>query len=452
MAGGRCTFIFSSSGSAKKSIARWRVVVMRSAGTPWPVTMKKPVSRQAASIWRATSRFSASLPLRSAVRSIVGIALSAAMEHLSLWASRLAADYTPLRRGTNGASCKAAIRRVPATLQFAENRHMKRRINRRDALASMLAAAGAALAPRDLRAQSALPTRPIRIVVPVAPGGGVDTFARLIANKVKQLHDITFIVENRTGGNSTIGGLEVQRAAPDGYTVLFHASTHNVARLVLKNAPYDPVTDFTPIALAGNAPLVHIVANNRPEKTLADIVAAAKKEPQGWTFATAQLGAPGHLAEVAFNQYAGTSVQIIPYRGTAPAANDVAGGHVQMMIEAILALLPMVKGGSVRAVAVTGSKRSKLAPEIPTMAEVGMPELNLGAWWAMWGPPGLPAEMTAALNRLINEAVKSLGDEGRLDALGIEPAQETPAAFGAFIQADYERSAKLLKAANFQPE
>ena len=110
----------------------------------------------------------------------------------------------------------------------------------------------------------------------MAPGGGVDTFARLIAAKVKTQRDVQFIVENRTGGNSTIGGLDVQRAAPDGYTVLFHASTHNVARLVLKNAPYDPVADFTPIALAGQAPLVHIVANNRPEKTLAEIVAAAK--------------------------------------------------------------------------------------------------------------------------------------------------------------------------------
>src|SRR6476659_9296089 len=257
---------------------------------------------------------------------------------------------------------------------------MTRRINRRDAIAAMWAAAGAVAAPNVLRAQAAFPNRPIRIVVPVAPGGGVDTFARLIAAKVKTQRDVQFIVENRTGGNSTIGGLDVQRAAPDGYTVLFHASTHNVARLVLKNAPYDPVADFTPIALAGNAPLVHIVSNNRPEKTLAEIVAAAKASPDKWSFATAQLGAPGHLAAVAFNQYNGLNVPIIPYRGTAPAANDVVGGHVPMMIEAILALLPMVRAGSVRAIAATSTKRSSLAPEIPTMAEVGLPELNFSAW------------------------------------------------------------------------
>ena len=329
---------------------------------------------------------------------------------------------------------------------------MSRRINRRDAVASMLATASVMSAPSVLRAQSGFPNRPIRIVVPVSPGGGVDTFARLIAAKVKTQRDIQFIVENRTGGNSTIGGLDVQRAAPDGYTVLFHASTHNVARLVLKNAPYDPVADFTPIALAGNAPLVHIVSNNRPEQTLKDIVAAAKANPDKWSFATAQLGAPGHLAAVAFNQYNDLNLPIIVYRGTAPAANDVVGGHVPMMIEAILSLLPMVRAGSVRAIAVTSAKRSSLAPEIPTMAEVGLPALNFGAWWAMWGPPGMPADLARTINGWVNDAVKELGAEGRLAALGIEPSAETPQAFAGFIAADLDRSAKLLKAANFQPE
>ena len=329
---------------------------------------------------------------------------------------------------------------------------MKRSLNRRDALCCALAAAGAVLAPSAARAQTAFPNRAVRIVVPVAAGGGVDTFARLIAAKVKAQRDVSFAVENRTGGNSTIGGLDVQRAAPDGHTLLFHASTHNVARLVLKNAPYDPVADFTPIALAGLAPLVHIVTSDRQERTLQDIIAAAKANADRWQFATAQLGAPGHLAAVAFNQYAGTDVPIIPYRGTAPAANDVVGGHVSMMIEAILALLPMVRAGSVRAIAVTGTKRSSLAPEIPTMAEVGLPQLDFGAWWGMWGPPSLPADLTRTINGWVNDAVKELSGEGRLAALGIEPATETPEAFARFIVADRDRSAALLKAASFQPE
>ena len=315
-----------------------------------------------------------------------------------------------------------------------------------------MATAGALAAPAIARGEAGFPSRPIRIVVPVAPGGGVDTFARLIAAKVKTQRDVSFIVENRTGGNSTIGGLEVQRAAPDGTTVLFHASTHNVARLVLKNAPYDPVTDFTPVALTGETPLVHIIANNRTEKTVAEIVAAAKAVPDKWSFATAQLGAPGHLAAVAFNQFTGLNVPIIPYRGTAPAANDVVGGHVPMMIEAILSLLQLVKGGSVRAVAVTSKKRSELAPEIPTMTELGLPALSFGAWWGMWGPPGLPTELATTLNGWVNEAVKALAAEGRLAPLGIDAYTESTQFFAKWIAEDYDRSARLLKAANFQPE
>ena len=322
-------------------------------------------------------------------------------------------------------------------------------MDRRRAIAAIAAAAAA---PRIARAQADFPSRPIRIIVPVAPGGGVDTFARLIAAKIGAQRHVEFVVENRTGGNSTIGGLDVHRAAADGYTVLFHASTHNVARLVMRDVPYDPVTGFTPIALAGEAPLLHIIANKRPEKTVTEIVAAAKAKPDEWSFATAQLGAPGHLAEVAFNQYTGINIPIVVYRGTAPAANDVAGGHVPMMIEAMLALLPLVKGGAVRAVAITSKKRSPLAPEIPTMIEQGLPQLDFGAWWAMWGPPEMPNGLVLTLNGWVNDAVKALAAEGRLDALGIEPRPESPAAFAQFIRQDFDRSAKLLKAANFQPQ
>jgi tripartite-type tricarboxylate transporter receptor subunit TctC len=325
-------------------------------------------------------------------------------------------------------------------------------MNRRAAIASMLATAGVVLAPFVGRAQASFPARSIRIIVPVAPGGGVDVFARLIAAKIGSQRNVQFVVENRTGGNSTVGGLDVHRAAPDGYTVLFHASTHNMAQLVMRDAPYDPVTDFTPIALAGEAPLVHIIAKRRPEKTIKEIVAAAKARPDDWSFATAQLGAPGHLAAVAFDQYTGLNLPIIVYRGTAPAVNDVVGGHVPMMIEAILALLPLVRAGSVRAVAVTSKKRSSLAPEIPTITELGLPELDFGAWWAMWGPPDMPADLVQTLNGWVNDAVKALAAEGRLEALGIEPAVESPEAFTRFLAADRDRSAKLLKAANFEPQ
>jgi tripartite-type tricarboxylate transporter receptor subunit TctC len=325
-------------------------------------------------------------------------------------------------------------------------------MNRRFAIASLLAGAGAVVAPRLARAVSDFPDRAIRIIVPVSPGGGVDTFGRLIAATITAQRNVQFVIENRTGGNGTIGGLDVQRAAPDGYTVLFHASTHIVERLVMRDVPYDPVTGFTPIALAGEAPLIHIIANNRPERTVHDIVAAAKATPDAWSFASAQLGAPGHLAEVAFNQYTGLNVPIVVYRGTGPAANDVAGGHVPMMIEAIVSLLPLVKGGSVRAVAVTSKTRTALAPDIPTMTELGLPQLNFDAWWGMWGPPDMPAGLAQTLNGWVNDAVKALGAAGRLTSLGVEPAPGTPADFARYIAADHDRSAKLLTAAHFVPQ
>jgi tripartite-type tricarboxylate transporter receptor subunit TctC len=324
-------------------------------------------------------------------------------------------------------------------------------MNRRDSIACGLAAAGLALAPRALRAQT-FPARTIRLIVPVSPGGGVDVFARLIAARLKDRRDINLVVDNRTGGNGTIGGLDVERAAPDGHTLLFHASTHNVARQVMRNPPYDPVADFTPIALAGSAPLVHIIANNRPQRTLAELVTAAKARPDDWAFATAQLGAPGHIAALAFQQHSGINVPIAAYRGTAPAVNDVVGGHVPMMIEAIIALLPAVRGGNVRALAVTGTKRSALAPEIPTMAELGLPQLDFGAWWALWGPPGMPADRVATLNGWVNEAVKDLGADGKLKRFGIEPAALTPQQFAQFVVADRDRSAEILSAAKFEPQ
>jgi tripartite-type tricarboxylate transporter receptor subunit TctC len=165
-----------------------------------------------------------------------------------------------------------------------------------------------------------------------------------------------------------------------------------------------------------------------------------------------RAGAPGHLAELAFNQHTQLNVPVAVYRGTAPAVNDVAGGHVPMMIEAIPALLPMVRGGAVRAVAVTTLKRSALAPDIPTTAEVGLPQLAFGAWCAMWGPPHMPADLVATLNGWINVAVKALAAEGHLAALGIEAAAETPEAFANFIVADQERSTKILSAAKFEPQ
>jgi tripartite-type tricarboxylate transporter receptor subunit TctC len=325
-------------------------------------------------------------------------------------------------------------------------------ISRRDVLVSSAAFLCGALAPAKIFAQpNDFPKLPIRMIVPFAPGGGVDVFARLIAQKLFELRGYTVVVENRSGGNGTVGGVAVEHANADGYMILFSAGTHVMARSVMKSPPYDPMTDFTPIARAGEAPMLLVMAPQRPEKTITEIVAAARQHPNQWTFATSALGAPGYLATVAFNKLAGLNLVIVPYRGTAPGLADVAAGVVQLMIDPVLAMLPMAGNGEVKAIALTSAKRSKLAPDIPTAAESGLPGLDHSSWYGVWGPKGMSADLVSFLNAAVNEAVKALADGGQLAKLGIEPATETPQQFSDFSRDYLMRGAELLQSANFEP-
>jgi len=325
-------------------------------------------------------------------------------------------------------------------------------MHRRRFITSALAATGANLIARPARAESyPVASRPIRLVVPFAPGGGVDVLARLYAEALKDAHGLTVVVENRGGANGSLGGQMVHQAAPDGYTLLFSASTHTMARLVMRNAPYDPLTEFTPIARVGEAPMLVIMSADRPQKTIAEVIADAKKAPERWIFAASSLGSMGYLATVAFNQNAGLNLAITSYRGTAPALTDVAGGHVQLMIDPLLVLLPQARGGQVKALAITTPKRSALAPDIPTAAESGMTGLEFVSWYGFWGPKGLPAEVVAWINTAANAATRDLVKSGRFAELGQEPVTGTPEDFGRYIEADFARNAALLKAAKFEP-
>ncbi|HKC44173.1 MAG TPA: tripartite tricarboxylate transporter substrate binding protein [Burkholderiales bacterium] len=325
-------------------------------------------------------------------------------------------------------------------------------MHRRRFIASALAATGASLTARSGRADTYPSTsHTIRLVVPFAAGGGVDVLARLYAEALKEKHGLSIVVENRGGGSGTIGGQLVHQAAPDGYTLLFSASTHNVARLVMREVPYDPITDFKPIARVGEAPMLVIMAADRPQQTITEVMAAARKDPNQWVFAASSLGSMGYLATVAFNQNAKLNLTITSYRGTAPALTDVAGGHVQLMIDPLLVLLPMARTGQVKALAITTAKRSALAPDVPTAAESGMKDLEFASWYGFWGPKNLPAEIVTWLNHAINDATAELAKAGRFAKLGQEPITGTPEDFAKYILADFSRSEALLKAANFQP-
>ncbi|MFZ5690281.1 MAG: Bug family tripartite tricarboxylate transporter substrate binding protein [Pseudomonadota bacterium] len=325
-------------------------------------------------------------------------------------------------------------------------------LSRRNFLCATAALAGAAgVGPAALAQGATFPNRPIRIIVPFAAGGGVDVYARLLAEKIAQQTGATFVIDNRAGGNATIGGNAVKTAAADGYTMLFSAATHMMARHVLKNAPYDPLSDFTSIARVGAAPMLLVMAPNRTPANVSELIAAIRKEPGQWTFGTANLGAPGHLATLAFNQAAGLDTQIVAYRGTAPALNDVAGGHIQLLIDPVLALLPMARDKKVKGLAVTSAERTRLAPDIPTIAESGLAGFDHASWYGLWGPKDMPAALVSTINQMANNAVKQLDAEGRLSQLGIEPVVETPKQFAAYAATYVTRNAELLAKAKFEP-
>jgi tripartite-type tricarboxylate transporter receptor subunit TctC len=295
------------------------------------------------------------------------------------------------------------------------------------------------------------PERPIKIVVPFAAGGGVDVYARLLANAITKQAGTTVVIDNRAGGNGTIGGNAVKSAASDGYTLLFSAATHVMARHVMKSAPYDPLQEFAPIARVGEAPMLLVMAPNLTPKTVTELVVAIKKEPANWTFGTAALGAPGHLATIAFNEATGTNATILPYRGTAPALNDVAGGHIQLLIDPVLALLEMAQEKKIVGLAVTSAKRTRLAPDIPTIAEAGFTGFDHASWYGLWGPNALPRALITTLNQMFNAAVKQLDSEGQLARLGIEPVTEAPQQFADYATQYVARNAELLKLAKFEP-
>jgi tripartite-type tricarboxylate transporter receptor subunit TctC len=263
---------------------------------------------------------------------------------------------------------------------------------------------------------------------------------------------VTVVVENKAGGSGTIGGKAVQIAAADGHTLLFSAATQVLAKQVLSAPPYDPQTDFAPVARTGSAPLLLVVAPAKPQAKLADVIAAVKKEPDKWTAGIPAAGAPSHLATLLMAKQAQLKLSLVPYKGTQPALMDVAGGHTDLMLDSMISLMQMAKSGKVKPIAITSAKRSSLAPEIPTFKESGLPNFAFESWYGVWAPKDTPADRIAALNAAINAATTELARSGALTALGIEPATETAAQFRAYIAAEVKEGAELLKDAGFRPE
>jgi tripartite-type tricarboxylate transporter receptor subunit TctC len=295
-------------------------------------------------------------------------------------------------------------------------------------------------------------TKTIKVIVPFAAGGGVDVMARLFVEKAAPLLGAPMIVENRAGASGTIGGQAVHQSPPDGYTLLFVPLTHVMANVVLKSVPYDAVNDFTPVARVGESSMLVVMSTKMSPTNLAEVAVAAREHPADWTIATSGLGSAGHVASIELSNVSKANMTITPYRGTAPALTDVMGGHVQLLIDSIVTLLPAARDGKVRALAITASKRSALAPEVPTAVESGMPSLTFTSWFGFFGPKGMPKDVVTKLNATFNETGKKLAAEKRLDPLGAEPVAETPEDFARFVRAQVERNTKLLQGAGFTPQ
>ncbi|HEY8614096.1 MAG TPA: tripartite tricarboxylate transporter substrate binding protein [Roseomonas sp.] len=317
---------------------------------------------------------------------------------------------------------------------------------------SFLASGATLLAAPAVRAQGAWPNRPIRMIVPYTPGAATDAMARLAAQKIGERLGVSVVVENRAGANGAIGSQAVLQAPADGYTILGSASIHPMARHVMKAAPYDPVADFVPLARTARGPLVLVMNPRLPQRTIPEVVAAAKAEPAKWSFATSSLGAAGHLGSIEFNRLTGANIEIVGYRGSAPALSDVAAGNAQLMFDPVLATLPLVRGGQLRALGIATKERSALAPELPTMAESGLPGFEFYSWYGVWGARALPAEIVSRLHDAVTEGMREPATTQRLASLGFEPVDETQPALEAFIRDDVARNAELLRLANFQPD
>lgn len=296
------------------------------------------------------------------------------------------------------------------------------------------------------------PQGPIKLIVPFAAGGGVDSAARLIAKNIQANLNVTVTVENKPGANGSIGGKFVQTAAADGQTLLFSASTQALTKLVTANPPYDPWTDFSYVARVGEAPLLMVISPGLPQTKLKEVIDATKQNPDKWTAGLPALGAASHLATLMLAKEGNLTLTTSVYKGTAPALTDVAGGHAQILIDSIISLQSMAKAGRVKPIVVTSQKRSAVMPGVPTAAESGYPRFVTESWYGIWAPKGTPDDRVQFLNKAVNEAVSQLTKSGAYEQLGIEPVVETTEEFKKYTSKYIAENAALLKDAGFKPE
>ncbi|WP_406624639.1 Bug family tripartite tricarboxylate transporter substrate binding protein [Acidovorax sp. SDU_ACID1] len=301
-------------------------------------------------------------------------------------------------------------------------------------------------------AEGDYPSRPITIVVPHAPGGPVDGVARMFADKLKDELGQSVVVENRAGASSMIGAASVARSAPDGYTLYINASLHSINPLLYKNSiKYDSVKDFTPISLLAQGPLAFLVNPHVKATTAQEFAKEIKASPEKISFATGGFGAADHLASAYFLHEIGrTDVPIVLYKGGAPALQDLMGGAVQAKMDAMLTALPLVKGGKVRALAVTGATRSPLLPDVPTMREAGFKDFEFSSWYGFWAPANLPPAIAKRLDQAARNIMALPEVQNKLASQGFAADYRSSAAFVSFMDSETKRYQTIIDAAKIK--
>ena len=316
------------------------------------------------------------------------------------------------------------------------------KLNSRKALLAL----GLAIASGAANAQSAqFPAKPVRMIVGFAPGGGTDLLARVLAQKMTEALGQPVIVDNRAGAGGTIAAELVARATPDGYTLNAMTNSYAVNASFYK-LPYDPVADITPITLIGTSGYLMVVNPKVPAATMKEFLALARARPGELNYGSSGQGAISHLAIELFKLMADVNLTHVPYKGTAPVLTDLLSGQIQFTAGAIPPTMPHVKSGRLRAIGVSTAQRSRLAPEVPTVSEAGVPGYDVSSWYAVSAPPRLPKPIVAKLNEVIGQILSQPEISGRFEKEGVDAVRSTPEALGRLIKTDIAKWIKVAKA------
>ena len=309
----------------------------------------------------------------------------------------------------------------------------------------------AAAAPHRAQAQ-AYPSQIVKIVVGYPPGGTTDVVARLVAESLTERLGKTVIVENRPGDSATLATDAVAKAAPDGYTLLMASSAHATLRALFPKVSFDPVDDFAAVSLVAKTPYMMVVPPELPVHTLAELIALAKSKPGGLAYASSGMGTGQHLGGELFKRVAGIDVLHVPYKGSGAITSDLLSGRIQMMFENVAIVLPHLKRGALRALAITSAERSPLAPDVPTLRELGYQQAEVEGWFALLAPAKTPTEIVRQLNDAVDAALQSPSVRERLASLGAVPVGGTPQAATDFVRTERDKWSRVISEANIQVE